>query len=92
MNEEGWYVDPFGRHEARWMSAGTPTSLVRDEGIEGQDPPSGTPIAEEMVPWAPGPAAGGDDLKRADDVERRVLDPNAMTEQAEEAIDSATGF
>ena len=31
---EGWYTDPYGRHEARWMSAGTPTRLVRDGEVE----------------------------------------------------------
>jgi len=24
---EGWYIDPFGRHEARSMSDGSPTKL-----------------------------------------------------------------
>jgi len=37
--EEGWYTDPFGQHEARWMSAGTPTKLVRDRGVESYDDP-----------------------------------------------------
>ena len=27
MNEEGWFKDPYQRHEARWMSAGTPMLL-----------------------------------------------------------------
>ena len=26
----GWHPDPFGRHEARYFSAGRPTELVRD--------------------------------------------------------------
>lgn len=34
---EGWCPDPFGRHESRWMSAGVPTSLVRDDGVESHD-------------------------------------------------------
>jgi hypothetical protein len=37
--EEGWCSDPFGRHEARWMSDGTPTKLVRDGGVESTDEP-----------------------------------------------------
>ena len=42
---EGWYTDPFGRHEARWMSDGTPTKLVRDGGDESyDDPPDEEPI------------------------------------------------
>jgi hypothetical protein len=32
--EEGWYTDPFGRHEARWLSDGSPTKLVRDGDAE----------------------------------------------------------
>lgn len=33
----GWFEDPYGRHEARWISAGVPTSLVRDGTIERTD-------------------------------------------------------
>ena len=51
---EGWHTDPYGRHEARWMSGGTPTELVRDRGVESYDAPpdeesSQTPelVAEE---------------------------------------------
>ena len=29
MNTSGWYEDPFRGHEARWMSEGKPTFLVR---------------------------------------------------------------
>jgi hypothetical protein len=36
---EGWCPDPFGRHQSRWMSAGSPTSLVRDDGVESHDDP-----------------------------------------------------
>jgi len=36
------------------------------------------------------PADSGD-LRRADDAERQEFDPEAMREQAEEAIDSSTG-
>ncbi len=43
--EEGWYTDPFERHEARWMSDGTPTKLVRDGGVESyDDPPDEEPV------------------------------------------------
>jgi len=38
-NAQNWCPDPFGRHEARWFSNGTPTALVRDDGVESQDPP-----------------------------------------------------
>jgi hypothetical protein len=32
---EGWYRDPYGIHQDRWFSAGTPTSLVRDCPLRG---------------------------------------------------------
>jgi hypothetical protein len=35
---EGWYTDAYERHEARWMSQGTPTSRIRDGDVEGSDP------------------------------------------------------
>jgi hypothetical protein len=45
---QGWQSDPFGLHEARYISAaGQPTKLVRDRGVESYDePPSG---ADEMA-------------------------------------------
>jgi hypothetical protein len=71
--EEGWYTDPFGRHEARWMSDGSPTKLVRDGDAESyEDPPDEEPtvtptrIAEE-------PVTDGNDLLRSDDPERGSL-------------------
>jgi hypothetical protein len=39
VHEEVWHVDPYGHHEARWISDGTPTDLVRDGGIVSKDPP-----------------------------------------------------
>jgi hypothetical protein len=50
LKPEGWYVDPFGRHEARWISDGGPTALVRDGGRELKDPPSDTPLPWQLVP------------------------------------------
>jgi hypothetical protein len=35
--ESGWFKDPYGRHDARWISGGSPTSLVRDGTIESTD-------------------------------------------------------
>lgn len=56
MHEEGWHVDPFGRHEARWISDGTPTRLVRDAGVVSKDPPPDTPFegAIQLLPEGPG--------------------------------------
>jgi hypothetical protein len=92
MNEEGWYVDPFGRHEARWISDGTPTALVRDDGVESQDSPPDEPIAAEMEPWGVDPPADGIDLKRADEAESQVFDPQKLTDAASIGIDESTGF
>jgi hypothetical protein len=44
MRVQGWYPDPYERHEDRWFSAGKPTKLVRDQGSESYDePPPGDP-------------------------------------------------
>jgi hypothetical protein len=40
---EGWYFDPFGVHECRWISRGRPTDLVRDGTAEAEDPPPDGP-------------------------------------------------
>ena len=31
LDWEGWFTDPFGRHQARWLSLGIPTKLVREQ-------------------------------------------------------------
>jgi hypothetical protein len=68
---EGWYTDPYGRHEARWMSQGVPTALVRDGGAEGDDPAPDEPYTVTPIRVEPeiGPN-GGANLRRADDAER----------------------
>jgi hypothetical protein len=92
MNEEGWYIDPHGRHEARWISDGSPTALVSDGGVESQDPPPDEPISAEMEPWGVDPPADGSDLKRADDTEAKEFDRQKLTDAASVAIDESTGF
>jgi len=37
VRPQGWYRDPFGKHDERWFSDGRPTSLVRDQGSESDD-------------------------------------------------------
>lgn len=50
MKEVGWYEDPYGIHEARWISDGAPTALVRDGRRESQDePPPGTGYLGPLV-------------------------------------------
>lgn len=66
QSQEGWYTDPYGRHEARWLSEGKPTKLVRDAGVEAYDQPPDEPstrIATRI------PEADGGELRRADDAE-----------------------
>jgi hypothetical protein len=69
VNAEGWYVDPFGIHEPRWFSDGTPTELVRDGGVESHDPPSSTSYTRALEPVVEAGSPGPDDLRRADDGE-----------------------
>ena len=84
---EGWYTDPYGRHEARWMSAGTPTRLVRDGEVESNDdppdePPSGAPVRIETEV-----GADAHDLRRAD--ENQQLDDYDPEKAARAAWDVA---
>jgi hypothetical protein len=89
---EGWYRDPYGIHQDRWFSAGTPTSLVRDQGAEGHDDPPGYP--------PPGPPAEipetnrfpGDDFRRADEAEANT-GHGGRPEAFDEAFDAGiSGF
>ncbi|HTZ09565.1 MAG TPA: hypothetical protein VMB72_10850 [Acidimicrobiales bacterium] len=83
---EGWCTDPYGIHEARWMSAGTPTSLVRDDGLEATDPPPEGPAPGEAQPILPDPPPGAD-VRRADDLEREAPDPRTPGQAAWEIFD-----
>ena len=64
---EGWHTDPFGLHEARWMSDGTPTKLVLDQGKESYD---SIPYCEPIFAPEPFLASAGpqdsSDLNRSD--------------------------
>ena len=67
---QGWYVDPYGVHQHRWISQGRPTALVRDGRAESQDPPPDRPLPDgPLVPGTLGPelAHPADDLLRAGD-------------------------
>ncbi len=71
---EGWYTDPYGRHEARWMSQGTPTSLIRDQEVEGRDPwASDEPFHVTPVRIKGHPRYDGTDLLRADDAKTPIV-------------------
>ena len=90
---EGWYSDPYARHEARWMSEGRPTRLIRDGDVEGSDPVAGdepfkvAPVRIEDVAHS-----GGSDFLRADDSDREApFDAQASTRAAWDAFDQSGG-
>ena len=66
MNAEGWYLDPFGLHEARWISDGSPTALVRDGTNESHDDPPSTTFEGPLEP-VPEADSGNADTRRTDD-------------------------
>jgi hypothetical protein len=66
MEAEGWYADPFGAHEARWFSDGTPTALVRDGLTESHDAPPAIEFDLPLTPIAEDQNTDGNDLLRSD--------------------------
>ena len=66
MEAEGWYRDPYGVHSDRWFSAGRPTALVRDAGVEAQDDPPSGEVPGPLVEIEDDSPADGSDLWRAD--------------------------
>jgi|GEM_PF-1440075 len=64
---QGWHLDPFGVHEQRWISQGTPTALVRDGRVEAQDPPPDREPERPFVKVVADPRSlSGRDMARAD--------------------------
>ncbi len=77
---EGWYVDPFGVHAARWFSDGTPTALVRDKGgVESYDAAPDTAFDGDLERVPEVADSNGDDLLRAgsQNPDDEIFDPNA---------------
>ncbi|WP_203711918.1 hypothetical protein [Asanoa siamensis] len=66
MLAEGWYRDPFEAHEDRWFSAGRPTALVRDAGVDSTDPPPAPEWSGPLDDVAAPEPGNANDLKRAD--------------------------
>jgi hypothetical protein len=65
------------------MSQGTPTRLVRDGNVEGNDPVTDEPFKVTPVMIEGHPRHDGSDLLRADDAEREPpLDPKASGDAA----------
>jgi hypothetical protein len=72
---EGWYTDPYARHEARWISQGVATDLVRDGSVEGRDPAPDSPFAVTPIPCEESSTlTKGADLRRADEAEQSSID------------------
>jgi len=94
IDHEGWFTDPYGIHEARWLSQGTPTKLVRDGGVEGYDDPPEEPPTREpkrIEPQSGDPRSG--DLRRADDAERgEPYDPKKAYRAAQDAYNRGPIF
>jgi hypothetical protein len=66
-------------HEDRWFSAGQPTRLVRDGGIDDYDPPPAGPPKTERIEVRHSQPSEGSDLRRADDPKAGALyDPKAV--------------
>ena len=75
---EGWCTDPWGLHDARWMSAGSPTKLVRDGDVERFEAiPSADATMRPRPITSDDVASHGVDLNRSD---QQASDPRqAMT-------------
>ena len=88
---EGWYTDPYARHEARWMSDGVPTQLVRDGNVEGHDPAPDEPFTVTPVRVeGNNDATRGANFRRADDAKGLdTYDPKKMARAAWEAFDQS---
>jgi hypothetical protein len=88
--EEGWFEDPYGIHHDRWVSAGRPTKLVRDDGIETYDEPPAGAVPRPFTPVRAASAAGGNgDLRRADEAQHGNSnngDPKRFSDAAWSAI------
>jgi hypothetical protein len=87
---EGWYTDPYAHHEARWLSAGKPTKLVRDGGVESYDEPPDEEPTQSPERIEPDPSASdADDLRRADDAEQHMPSALRRADEAERDMPSA---
>lgn len=91
---EGWYVDPFRAHAARWFSDGTATALVRDKGgVESHDEAPSTTFDGDLEPIPEISAANGDDLLRADsgNPDDQIFDPNAAAGEVWNVVGESGG-
>ena len=91
MEEEGWYVDPYGIHQARWISAGAPTALVRDGDVETQDPPPHIPYVGQLEELAETDPENAEDLMRADQADTTSFDPDDEARAAWDTFGESSG-
>ena len=72
---EGWYLDPYGVHQQRWISEGRPSNLVRDGDQESKDEPPDRPPSHPYVeiPFNSADSPGRSDLRRADDIQLQAV-------------------
>jgi hypothetical protein len=83
---EGWCTDPFGRHEARWLSAGSPTKLVRDGEVEAyDDPPDEEPTLQAQLIEPEVGLIGGADLLRVGDPDSAPMSLEGLERRMGEA-------
>ena len=82
-------AEGYHAHQHRWFSAGGPTGLVRDEGIESQDAPPNEPVSENLVRAieVSGVVVDGSDLQRADSKQGGRYDSRKAWDAA---LDAAT--
>jgi hypothetical protein len=90
---QGWYADPFGVHEHRYLSDGEPTKLVRDAGVESYDPPpDGGWLTGMLVPVEEPADCDPSDMLRADAASQAgPYDPAKARRAALDVFDRTAG-
>jgi hypothetical protein len=84
--QKGWYTDPWGYHDARWISDGVPSKLVRDGELEAYDDPPDSPPSHAWVPIAPRPGSlTAADTLRADALEAEATPSLAQLNRMEDS-------
>ena len=92
---QGWYRDPYGRHQDRYFSAGTATKLVRDGDREAYDTPPNRPLPEgDLISANDLDAERRDeaDMRRADDASTKPYDPVEARRAALDVFDRSTNW
>ena len=72
MDIVGWCYDPYGVHEQRWFSDGTPTKLVRDADVESYDLPPPMNPPRPVIRVTDADRSDGSDLRSGAAPTKRV--------------------